>query len=304
MSNIKKEKEIKTLDKEIQLVQIEKFINDFDSAMKKDLKSRFKKLALGVGPLTISLIGFLIFKNPLIITIGAGLTGVSGITILIKDFIKDIKEMTPKNKSSQNIFNITEEKDVDQILQEGIGKSEGKDFYTERYKNQLKKIEGYVETDQEKKYREALERQQMKDNSSKIKLVTNSEEPLNKDETMIQIVKEIDAYAIAYNVPPIEIPNQQWDMYFDSVYELFMKKGIESKFYELMSQVGRFTFSKSLLNKERTINIYNFIDNLHYLECEEIEEKEILSLQKEILDKLPTAKIIDFSSYVNSSKRK
>ena len=38
----------------------------------------------------------------------------------------------------------------------------------------------------------------------------------------------------------------KFKIYFDSVYELFTKKGIESKFYELMSQVGRFTFSKSL----------------------------------------------------------
>ena len=50
MSDIKKEKEIKTLDKEIQLVQIEKFMNDFDSAMKKDTRSSFKKIVFVSGP--------------------------------------------------------------------------------------------------------------------------------------------------------------------------------------------------------------------------------------------------------------
>lgn len=304
MNKLKKEKAIKSLNEEIQLLQMEKFIDDINTTMKRDFKKRFKKLAFGVGPLIVAIIGYLIFKNPLIIVVGAGFTGVGGITILTKDLIKDIKEVTPKNQTSQNVTNITEEKDIDQILQEGIGKNKGEDFYTENYKSLLQEMENHVETEQEKKYREILEKQHMKGSSSKIKPATNNEEILNKDETMVQIVKEIDSYTMAYNIPPLEITNQHWDIYFDSVYELFMKKGIESKFYAFMSQVERITLSKSLLNKERTINIYDFIDNLHYLECEEMKGNEILSLQKELLDKLPTAKIIDFSSYANSGKRK
>ncbi len=301
MSNIKKEKEIKSVDKEIQLVQMEKFINDFDSAVKKDLKGRLKKLVLVIGPITISLIGFLIFKNPLIITIGVGLIGVSGITMLTKDFTNDIKEMAPKNKTIHNISNITEEKDAEHILQEGIGKSKGEDFYTETYKNYLKK-EKLVETEQEKKYRQALEKQQ--NNFPKIRVVGNNEDFLDKNETMVQIVKEIDAYAIAYNIPPIQIPNHQWDLYFDSAYQLFIKKGVESKFYDLMSKIGRFTFSKSLLNEEKSINIYDFIENLYYLECEEISEKDILNLQKEILDSFSETNIVNFNDYKNPIKNK
>ncbi len=44
LSKKREEREIKTLDSEIQLVQMEKFINDFDGAMKKDLRNRLKKL--------------------------------------------------------------------------------------------------------------------------------------------------------------------------------------------------------------------------------------------------------------------
>lgn len=303
MSSIKKEKAIKTLDNEVQLVQMEKFMNDFDFAMKKDIKSSLKKIALAIGPVIISLIGFLIFKNPLIITIGAGLTGVGGITILTKDFIKDIKEIDPKNKTFKNISSINEEKNVEQILQEGIGKSKGEDFYTERYKSQLKK-EKPVEKEQEKKYRQALEKQQNQNNLSKFRVVNgNNNAFLNKDETMIQIVKEIDAYVAAYNIPPIDISNNQWDLYFDNAYQLFVEKGIERKFYDLMSQIGRLTFSKSLLNKEKKIDIYDFIENLHYLENKDITEKDILNLQKEILNNFPQSNIINFNDYNNSIKK-
>ena len=309
LSKKNEKKEIKTLDSEIQLVQMEKFINDYDNAMKKDLRSGLKKVVLVLGPLTLSLIGFLIFKNPTILIVGTSITGIGGIVTLSKDFIKDIKSLNVNNyKSNSNIIDFEQEKDVDEILQEGIGKAKGEDFYSEKYKSAIKKEETYVETEEEKKYREALEKQQRQRNKNypNLKIVGNDEEYLDKDETMVQVVGEIDAYTVAYNLPPLEISNSQWELFFDTTYSFFEKKGIHKQFYDSMSQIGRFVFTKTLLNKKNNISIYDFVKNLYYLENQEIEKKEIVVLQQDILSKLPSAKIINinFSDHTTEKRRK
>jgi len=308
LSKKRGKKEIKTLDSAIQLVQIEKFINDFNNAMKKDLRNSVKKVLLLVGPFMLSLIGYLIFKNPTLLVIGTSITGVGGIVTLSKDFIKDMKSLNSNNyKSNSNIINMEQEKDVDEILQEGIGKAKGEDFYSEKLQSAIKKIEAHVETEEEKKYREALEKQQQKQlnkNYPNLEIVGNNVDYLDKEETMVQVVREIDTYTVAYNLPPLEISDSQWDLFFDITYNFFEKKGIEKDFYDLMSKVGRFVFSKSLLNKKNKINIYDFVRNLRYLENQEIETQEIAILQQDILSKLSSTKIVNFSDYTIEKRRK
>ncbi len=227
MSKKEEKKEIKTLDSEIQLVQMEKFIDDFDNAMKKDLKNSLKRFVLVTGPLILSLIGYLSFKNPTLLVIGTSITGIGGVVTLSKNFIKDRKSLNLNNyKSNSNIISTEQEEDVEKILQEGIGKAEGEDFYNEKYKYAIKKEESYDETEDQKKYREALEKQQRQINKNcpNLKIVDNDENYLDKEETMVQVVREIDAYTVAYNLPPLEISNSQWDLFFDTTYNFFKKK--------------------------------------------------------------------------------
>ena len=202
--------------------------------------------------------------------IGASITGIGGAVILSKNLIKDIKSLNSNNyKANSSITNLEQEKDVDQILQEGIEKVKGEDFYSEKYKSVVKKEETYAETEEERKYREALERQQQNQvtkNSSNLKIVGNDGNYLDKEETMIQIVREMDAYSAAYNLPPLEISDSQWDLFFDITYNFFEQKGIEKEFYDSMSQFSRFVFAKSLLDKNKKISIYDFVKNLNYLE--------------------------------------
>lgn len=296
-------KEIKPLNSEIRLVQMEKFINDFDNSMKKDLRSRTKKTLLAILPAILSFIGFLIFKNLIWLVVGSSITGISAIGVLIKDFINDIK--IEKNNNKSNTISIVEEKDVEQILQEGIGKKSVEDFYSEKYKSAINRSETYAETEEEKKYKLALQKQQyIAQKNSSLKRISDYTNYLNKDETMEQVLKEVDAYTVAYNLPPLEILNSEWDLFFDTTYDFFNKKGIESEFYDLISQVGRFVFAKAILNKKNKIFIYDFVENLYYLENQKIDKKEIAILQKEMLSKLPRAKIIDFSDQMTEKRRK
>lgn len=99
--------------------------------------------------------------------------------IQAKDFIKGFKSAIPKNDTAQNITNIAKEEDVEQILQKGIEKKAGKDFYTEEYKNYLEEKENYDKLLQEKQ-----------NNSSKLRIVPNNDDSSDKDKTYVQSVQE------------------------------------------------------------------------------------------------------------------
>ena len=60
-----KDKKIKPLDSEIQLIQMEKFINDFDKSMNKSIKNSFKNLLYFLLPILVGIIGIIIFPNPI-----------------------------------------------------------------------------------------------------------------------------------------------------------------------------------------------------------------------------------------------
>jgi len=97
MKKKSEQKDIKGLNFEIQYVQMEKMMDDFNNSIKRDTAKGLKKLFITVGPLMLATIGFIIFKNPAIILVGSGVTGISSIIILTGDFIKSIKKMEKNN---------------------------------------------------------------------------------------------------------------------------------------------------------------------------------------------------------------
>ena len=276
----KNENEIKPLDFELQKIQCEQLNNQMDNdieANEHNLKNGLKKLLIIISPFLLSLIGFIAFNNLIFLFIGFSLMGITSIITLSEVFIKDFKNI----KSLLGISN----------------NKKGEDFYSEEYKDKLENIETRIETEQQKKYKEALEKQLKK---KKIKLIRNDTKPnyLDKNETMMQIVREIEIYEYAYKLPPLEIKNEEWDVFFDITYDFFERKGIQSIFYESISKTERYTFAKALLNKNLKINIFDFINNLDYLENQMISKDEINILKQTINDNLPKAKIINFSDYL------
>lgn len=219
---LSKKKKIKTLDSEIQIVQIEKYENDFNCAMKKDILSGLKRVALVVVPLNLSLIVFLIFKNPVIILTGLGITSITGTITLSEAFIKDLKILKLNNhKSKSNVINAEHEKDIQEILQENIIKVKAEDFYSNKYKQVIQKEKKCVETEDEIKYREAQEKHQ-KQSAKNCNDSLDNGNYLSKDETMIQIAREMDVYAFVYDLAPIEISNIHWDMFLQK--HFYIKK--------------------------------------------------------------------------------
>ena len=278
MNKKNNDKYIKSLDSEIQFVQIENFINKFDNSMKKHIIKKLKRVLIMLGPSILLISSYFIFNNTILLMVGLSIASVGTIAIKIID---------EKNKNDLS----KKEKDIKQILNEGIDKKEEKDFYTEEYK---------ILSEKQKTH-------------SNLRLVENKIDILDKEKTMIQVIKELDAYCSVYNIPILTITSEDWDIFFDIMYNVFIQKGIEDKFYNCMSRIGRITFSKSLVNKNSNIGINDFIDNLCYLntkygnfeiDIENINEKEIYFVQNQIKEQIRTSKIINFQEYIKQKKIK
>ena len=296
MSKKKKEIDINTIDLKIQAIQLEKFLDDFDKAM--GLKKKFLNIALFIIPLLLSIIGSAIFKAPIIMIIGAGLSSTAVVATMTKDLNKEIdsdfKKYAPEHeKNTPNFQNST--KSVEEVLRKDkIVKSE--EFYSPEFKHAIEKIKSTTPLSSQEPNEPILE------------VLDTELKNLSKEETMMQLVKEIDTYKLAYKLPPLKISNKQWETFFDITYSFFVQKGIEKKFYTSISEIGKFVYAKAMVENNKNITIYIFIDNLNYLKFQEknlIKKQEIESLQKELHSKLYTSnKVVNFSDYTTPKKRK
>ena len=269
MKKIKKNYPVRDLSREISLIQIEKFADSFNNAMKKEHKNETGRALLLTAPLVISTIAYAITLNVFLVVYGAAMTGIMVTITSIKDSIEEFK----KSKSEYNKINVIklneEKEDVDKILEDGIGEVER--YYTDKYKKIL--------SEQENKQTPTLT------------LI----EHYNKDETMAQIVREIDKYRWAYKLPMFEISNDDWEFFFDKVYSVFLDKGIEDSFYDTMSQVTRYTLASILVNNRKRVYIKDFIESLYYISNDLIPQKELLELQKELLVNVKQSEVIDIT---------
>jgi len=173
----------------------------------------------------------------------------------------------------------------EEILEEEIVRTE--EFYTENYKDMLSNVkDNEIDLEKEPNFK-----------------VVEEHVYLDKEAAMEQIKKEMDMYSIVYKTPPFDILDEHWILFFDNIYAFFENKKIENDFYDTMSQIAKFVFAKSLVNNKSKISIYDFINNLYYLERKEIKLKEIESLQNNLSSKM-SAQIVNFSDYSVGKGRK
>lgn len=170
-------------------------------------------------------------------------------------------------------------------------------FYTDDYKEYINSV-----SDDYKKYREIINKQRMSDKCDI--------EILSLDESVSEISRHLDIYYEAYKLPKMQITNEEWDLFFDSIYEVFRKKEITSVYYQSLSTFIRSVLSRILLSKCETLTIEEILKHLDtlaeiisYSTPEVISPEEISELKNKILgnhkgdDKKRTNKIVNINSY-------
>lgn len=285
---MKKNDSIKSLQEDITFAQLEKI----DKSLKEKIGFK-RKLAHLSSILPITFFTLLIMANNfskftfyfcassiLLINMGK----------IIYDSIK-MSNITEKNNDEYQDEDLDKNNETTLLDLNDFSLANEEDFYSDKMKEYINH-----ENDEEDKYEETLKIQNARSN---LKIYKKSEEPkITKENIIERIMYELDAYRLGTNLPPIEISSKDWQIYFDSLYDLLINKNNINEFYDITSRLLRITLSNSLINNSSNITIKNFVDNLKYMGTKynffqiSLCEKEISNLQVEILDKVRRAKII------------
>lgn len=141
------------------------------------------------------------------------------------------------------------------------------EFYYEEFKYATA-LYNHVSED-ERKYNEALEKQQ------KDKIREEKEVDYTKEDEINLLVEAIEDYFYCYKLPPLKIRNYEWDAFFDILYREFEIRGIKDEYFHAVSEVIRYTLANILVNNADSIQMQDFVYNLCYL-CESNSNRGIL----------------------------
>lgn len=244
-------RKIKSLDNTIFLVKLKKIIDDLESKIHKQMKILKVKLIIFSIPVLTMVINLLTIKSLAIMLVSLVAVGSLGIGSEIVDMIKDLKNPDIED---------------DEIK---IDKRVDSDFYSPQYTKFLS------ETSEEEL-------------GVNLEVIDNSY--LEKEDAILQVVREIETYTLAYQLPPLKLSDESWDKLFDILYGIFVAKGCENDYYDRLSFFVRYVFSKVLLDGEKEITVDTFIENIDILN-QSLTPDEINYIKDEfVLDK----KILDF----------
>lgn len=276
--------DLESLNSTIKHVSIVYKVKDLIDKYKK--KQHIKNTFIIMSPSVLALLGFIAF--PSMITTGLLLVGISSTGVLTL-----IIEHKESNNDSVSInFPEIEPLDDTSYIKPNI----------------IRRMEEFnkIESEEENvKYDRAVEIQRLR--NYKLRLIKENDRPeyLSKDDANKKVVYEISCYYKVYSLPPLNINPEDWDLFINSIYELLLSKGIEHRFYELLSNISKMTLSTQLIFKSSTISIEDFIDNLYELTSvttTNITSDEIRDLRFKLLGNVNKQKVIEFSQYKKYSK--
>lgn len=285
---MKKNDSIKSLQEDITFAQLEKI----DKSLKEKIGFKRKLAHLSsILPITFFTL-FIMANNPSKLTFYFCASSILLINIgkIIYDSIK-MSNITEKNNDEYQDEDLDKNNETTLLDLNDFSLANEEDFYNDKMKEYTNH-----ENDEEDKYEETLKIQNARSN---LKIYNKSEEPkITKENIIERIMYELETYRLGTNLPPIEISSKEWQIYFDSLYDLLINKNDINEFYDITSRLLRITLSNSLINNSSNITIKNFVDNLKYMGTKynffqiSLSEKEISNLQVEIFDKVRSAKII------------
>lgn len=302
--------DIKSLDEELILVQLRK--REKELPKKIDLKDKLKLLLLIIGVSFVSGVAIVAIPSPITLYVVGGIVLTTGVTIAGVNLIKlglDFRKRREKTmaallelKESENLdkINFDEKMIFEEVNKQKLGLASEEDFYSEKMQNYI----ATEENKEESKYENVL---RIQNNKSNIRLYNPKEQVSNsKDDVINKIMYELDAYCLGLNLPPMEISNNEWQIYFDTLYDAFSQNGAADDYYNAVSRLCRITLSNSLVNKSEYISIKDFIDSVEYLDKKfsffdiSLSKGEVTALQNMLNEKINSEKIIT----LNISKKK
>lgn len=284
---------IQALNETLMIVQLDKYIDKFETEMAKENKKTTKWLKIGFIPFGISVGLSLVTINPVPLIVGTAYLG----TITIVKMIKDDQEVEEKIKRKYNpnpkVTQLSSETPDFDFLNEPIMTKTEEDYHSDYFKQKLAEAARITKLTLVDEKGNVI-------SSNKNNQEAYVEEPgfLNKEETMIQVSTEYKTYKIAYNLPELSITNKEWDILFDTVYHKLEEKDQVESFYNYMSFLQRYVIAYSLIHNKKEISFQSYIDQVHRLEHIGLTKEEIKDIITKLNQNKKSARILklDFSS--------
>lgn len=107
---------------------------------------------------------------------------------------------------------------------------------------------------------------------------------LNKNDIFNQIKNDISVYLTTYNLPPFIITEEQINLFLEITYNFFEIKNITDNYYESISSVIKNCFASVMLENKNEIFLIDLVKYLDNIKLSNINKKEILTLQNEIVN--------------------
>ena len=214
---------IRDLDSEIKKVQIvHKYENNIGGKRRitPEIIPIVKKKIKEMKPLTWLLIIALniFFENIFILLISVAILSAN----IVLDAYIEYKDM------------------VDEREREKIMIRDPEEFYYEEFKYATA-LYNYVSED-ERKYNEAVERQNRNKPKKEIEITYTKEDEINL------MVEAIEDYFYCYKLPPLVVKSYEWDVFFDTLYSEFKMRGIKKEYFHAISEVIRYTLANILID--------------------------------------------------------
>lgn len=284
---------IQSLNETLMIVQLDKYIDKFETEMDKEKKKTTKWLKIGFIPFGISAGLSLVTLNAIPLIVGTAYLG----TITIVKMIKDDQEVEEKIKRKYNpnpkVTQLSSETPDFDFLNEPIMTKTEEDYHSDYFKQKLAEAARITKLTlvDEKGNVISLNKQEQEE-------YVEEPGPLNKEETMIQVSTEYKTYKIAYNLPELSITNKEWDILFDTVYHKLEENAQVERFYNYMSFLQRYVIAYSLIHNKKEISFQSYINQIHRLEYIGLTKEEIKDIITKLNQNKKSARIlkVDFSS--------
>ena len=252
-------RKIKSLDDTLFFIQFKKHVEKLEKRLHKEVKTLIIKSIIIFIPAIVLVINAFTFNNSTILIASLLSIASLGIGSEIVDMIKSHKR---KKEDDDLVLNI----------------KTGHDYYTPSFKETL-----------------GIEKTQSKE--ANLEIVDN--EKLEKEAAISKVVEEIEAYTTIYNLPQLKLSDANWDKLFDILYGIYVSKGMEESYYDYLSFLVRYVFSKVLLDGATEIRIDTFIENIDILKGS-LTEEEIKYIKDEFVTDL---KVVDITKLQRKNKK-
>lgn len=160
-----------------------------------------------------------------------------------------------------------------------IAKEKVRDLYKNKTKG-IPKLEEYKDTYFYKES-ETLTPKLVTSNKRKEKIILSG-----TDNITGQLIEEIDTYKNVYTLPEFNFSEKEMSIITDNLYNLLKEYDYQRFTYVYLSKILRITFAKTLVYGDSKIEIANLIDNLSIIKEWGLKEKDVLKMQKNILNEI------------------